>query len=160
MPLVLDMFGVLLLPQGLNEPLLEICRFWREKGEKVFGASNMIVQQHIELWHNPAIRAAFDEVYCSGRLGASKPDPAFFALVTAKINVPPQDILFFDDSGTNVDAASRYGWQAHPYRTVSDLTAIADGFFMAQRGELKMATAPGDGTSPPGGMDSSLPFAN
>ena len=138
MPLVLDIFGVILMPQGLNTPLLDLCAAWRRDGEKVFGASNMTAIHNKELWEQPGIRAAFDEIYCSGQLGASKPDPIFFKAVSEKINVRPDQLLFFDDSGVNVEAAGRLGWEAYAFTDNRDIQTIANGFFLRHRADRKL----------------------
>lgn len=133
MPLVLDIFGVVLLQNGLNIPLLELCANWRKNGEKIYGASNMTAIHNKELWQQPGIREAFDEIYCSGILGVAKPDPVFYSTVTNKIGVMPEQILFFDDSGTNIEAAQRLGWEAYAFTDNRDLQTMADGFFIRHR---------------------------
>ncbi len=137
MPLVLDIFGVILMSQGLNTPLLDLCAAWRKDGEKVFGASNMTAMHNKELWQQPGIRDAFDEIYCSGQLGVGKPDPLFYSAVADKINVTPDKLLFFDDSGTNVDAANKMGWEAYSFSDNRELQTIATGFFQRQRVHAK-----------------------
>lgn len=54
-----------------------------------------------------------DDWFFSAELGLAKPDAALYALVTERLDVPPGEILFFDDRRVNVDAALRAGWQAH-----------------------------------------------
>ena len=135
MPLILDIFGVVLVRGGLNEPLLQRCIQWRRDGEKIYGASNMSVSEHITVMQNPLIAAAFDMIYCSGQLGVSKPDPVFFAAVREKLGLLPEHLLFLDDSGINVDAAQRLGWNAAVYTDVADAAARIDGFFANQRRE-------------------------
>lgn len=133
MPLVLDIFGVVLMQSGLNTPLLELCANWRKNGEKIYGASNMTAIHNKELWQQPGIREAFDDIYCSGLLGVAKPDPLFYNAVTQKTGVLPEQILFFDDSGTNIEAARRLGWEAYAFTDNRDLQTMADGFFIRQR---------------------------
>lgn len=59
--------------------------------------------------------ALFDEIYSSARLGVKKPAAAFFQAVTADLGVPVEQIMFWDDSQANVDAARGQGWQAELY---------------------------------------------
>lgn len=143
MPLVLDIFGLVILQNGLNEPLLRMCKHWREEGEKIYGASNMTAIQNDKLWDMPGVRDAFDDIYCSGLLGVSKPDPIFYSTVANKLHVMPEHILFFDDSGSNVEAARRMGWQAYVYSDERDLATTADGFF-AREHALKRTEIPGE----------------
>jgi FMN phosphatase YigB (HAD superfamily) len=133
MPLILDIFGVTFLQTGLNEPLLAQCAQWRKQGEKIYAATNMTASQFDQFWQDVSIRAAFDDFFCSSLLGVSKPDPVFFSTVATKLGEKPEDLLFFDDSGTNVDAAMRMGWEAYSYTDITDLKSIAEGFFDRQR---------------------------
>ncbi|HEY1096751.1 MAG TPA: HAD-IA family hydrolase [Alphaproteobacteria bacterium] len=142
MPLVLDIFGLVILQNGLNEPLLKLCANWRNQGEKIYGASNMSAIQNDKLWQMPGVRDAFDDIYCSGLLGVSKPDPVFYTAVTNKLHLQPEHILFFDDSGVNVEAARRMGWQAYAYSDEKDLSTIAEGFFAREHAHKRSEHAP------------------
>jgi FMN phosphatase YigB (HAD superfamily) len=145
MPLILDIFGVTFLQSGLNQPLLDACVRWRKQGEKVYAATNMTASQFDQFWQEPAIRAAFDDFFCSSLLGVSKPDPVFFSTVASKLGEKPENLLFFDDSGTNVDAAIRMGWEAYGYTDVTDMSSITEGFFARQRAtkRTELTGAPG-----------------
>lgn len=54
----------------------------------------------------------FDKIFLSFRLGYEKPDPEIYRLVIEGIGVNPADILFFDDSEDNCEAARRMGMQS------------------------------------------------
>ena len=58
---------------------------------------------------------ACDDIVYSAALGAMKPEPSYFDRATAKLG----EIIFFDDSQANVDAAAAAGWRAHLYRGVA-----------------------------------------
>jgi putative hydrolase of the HAD superfamily len=66
----------------------------------------------------------FDQVCCSWRIGAAKPEPEAFARVTELLDRAPSEVVFFDDSEDNVTAAAAFGWQAHRFTTVLDLQAV------------------------------------
>ncbi|WP_203568798.1 HAD family hydrolase [Aestuariimicrobium ganziense] len=53
------------------------------------------------------------EVFVSGVLGESKPDPAIFALVEKALGVPADQIVFVDDRQVNLDGAEAVGWRTH-----------------------------------------------
>ena len=53
-----------------------------------------------------------DELVYSDEVGLAKPDAAVYALVTARLGVRPEEVLFLDDVAANVDAARAAGWQA------------------------------------------------
>lgn len=133
MPLFLDIYGVIITWSGVNNALLDRCAYWRKQGVKIYGASNMSVFEHGRFMKDARFQAAFDEIFCSGHLGVSKPDPSFFAVLRDKTGELPENCLFIDDSGANVDAASRAGWQAAIYTDTADASARIDGFFDKQR---------------------------
>ena len=51
----------------------------------------------------------------SSRVGARKPDPAFFAALAEALDLPPAAILFVDDLAANVNAASGLGFRTYRY---------------------------------------------
>lgn len=54
----------------------------------------------------------FEQAFLSYRLQLQKPDPALYARVAEELGEKPEDILFFDDSLTNCEAAEQCGWKA------------------------------------------------
>ncbi len=54
----------------------------------------------------------FDKIFLSCELGVEKPEPEIFEKVVAGIGCQPADILFFDDSEVNCEAARKCGLQA------------------------------------------------
>ncbi len=54
----------------------------------------------------------FEKIFLSCELGVEKPDPEIFEKVVEGIGCPPGDILFFDDSEVNCEAARKCGLQA------------------------------------------------
>ena len=55
----------------------------------------------------------FDVCYSSHLLGLIKPDREIFEYVIRDLAVAPEEIVFFDDSLSNVEQAHRLGMQAH-----------------------------------------------
>jgi putative hydrolase of the HAD superfamily len=51
----------------------------------------------------------FDAVVISGEVGLRKPEPAIYALAAERLGLPPQQIVFVDDLGTNVRGAVEAG---------------------------------------------------
>lgn len=49
------------------------------------------------------------DIVVSGREGMIKPDPRIYALTCERFGLAPQDILFIDDSLTNVTSARAFG---------------------------------------------------
>lgn len=56
-----------------------------------------------------------DAIFASGETGVMKPDPEAFARVEAALAMAPHEILFIDDSPSNVAAAEQRGWLGWDY---------------------------------------------
>ncbi len=68
-----------------------------------------------------------DAVLLPARLGAAKPDPAFFAGVAAQLSVAPSEALYVgDDPEQDVAAAQRAGWRAIGVASLATLGALPD----------------------------------
>ena len=65
----------------------------------------------------------FRKEFISSRMKMLKPSRAIFDAAAAEIGLPPSEILFVDDSQTNVDGALDAGWQAILYVQGTDLGA-------------------------------------
>lgn len=59
------------------------------------------------------VTSHFDHSYSSHLLKRIKPDVEVFEFVTSDIGCRPDEVVFFDDSQLNVDAARAFGWEAH-----------------------------------------------
>lgn len=55
---------------------------------------------------------SFDHIFNSSEIGYAKPDPRVFAHVEQTLEATPADVVFIDDSATNVAAAASRGWDA------------------------------------------------
>jgi putative hydrolase of the HAD superfamily len=67
----------------------------------------------------------FDALYASAHLGMTKPAARFFEAVTTDLAVPVDQVIFWDDSQANVDAARAHGWQSELY---SDYGVFSEQF--------------------------------
>ena len=100
--------------------------YWFEKDAypdpEVLGWLRAHPARHVIGTNNETHRAAYIEetmgygahvetVFCSGRVGAAKTDPAFFARIEAWSGLPPDRILLVDDVAENIAAAEARGWQ-------------------------------------------------
>jgi len=63
----------------------------------------------------------FRDIVVSGVEKLAKPDPAIYALAEARFGLPPQAMLFIDDSLPNIEAARARGWHGHHFHDVSAL---------------------------------------
>lgn len=103
--------------------LPELARL-RTRGVRVHLATN---QEHVRaayLMDTLGLAAHVDGMLYSARLGARKPDVAFFAKAEAASGVPASELLLVDDSPDNVEAARRAGWHAIRWRRDSRPGAV------------------------------------
>ena len=70
----------------------------------------------------------FRKEFISCRMKMLKPSRAIFDAAAAEIGVPPEDILFVDDSQKNVDGALAAGWRAVLYVQGTDLGACVANY--------------------------------
>ncbi len=57
----------------------------------------------------------FDYVFVSYKIGLSKQEPEIWDLVSSKMNLSPDGLLFIDDSLKNIQIAKKKGIKAHLY---------------------------------------------
>ena len=74
----------------------------------------------------------FRKEFISCRMKMLKPSRGIFDAAAAEIGLPPSEILFVDDSRTNVDGALAAGWQAVYYAQGTDLRACVSGALSRQ----------------------------
>ncbi len=60
-------------------------------------------------------RANYEVIVDSSKVGLAKPDPAIYEYAQQLIKVPPEEILFIDNSQRNLDGAKKVGWQTFWY---------------------------------------------
>jgi putative hydrolase of the HAD superfamily len=70
-----------------------------------------------------------DACFYSNELGLRKPDPAAYLHVSRALDLPPGDIVFFDDSRENVEGAIAVGMQAHHVQGFADLARLLEERF-------------------------------
>lgn len=107
----------------LNEPLLDVVRQLKQHADcRLYIATN---QEHLRasrLWSHLGLHELFEDIFYAARIGATKPDPKFFAFVDARIGPQSEPPLFFDDSPKVIEGARKHGWEAVQFETVDDVT--------------------------------------
>jgi putative hydrolase of the HAD superfamily len=97
---------------NLNTPLLDAIKRLRQTGAALpYLATNQEDVRASNLWSHLGLRNVFVDIFYSARLGAAKPDPAFFAAVDTHLGPQSQPPLFFDDYETIAAAATAHGWE-------------------------------------------------
>jgi putative hydrolase of the HAD superfamily len=85
---------------------------WASKNYRVGLLSNImpgLISSLIESGKLPDIK--YDAIIDSSQVGAIKPEADIYKIAEGEAGVPPEEILFVDDSRTNLMAADRQGWK-------------------------------------------------
>jgi putative hydrolase of the HAD superfamily len=74
------------------------------------------------------IRELFDVIVESSRIGVRKPDPRFYELACAELDVSPGESVFLDDLGVNLKSARALGMTTikvdDPARAIAELETV------------------------------------
>ena len=123
------MAGLLVGMDPEKVPLLE------ELSQKytLYGLSNnneISVKRMHEIYEENGLdwQRIFKKEFISSRMKLLKPSREIFDAAAAEIGLPPAEILFVDDSQTNVDGALAAGWQAVYYEQGTDLRACLEAY--------------------------------
>ncbi len=87
-------------------------------GRRVIGTNN---EEHRTRYieQDLGYAAHVERVFSSGRMGAAKPDPGFFAQIERWADLPPGEMMLIDDVAGNVAAAKARGWQGFHFTDAS-----------------------------------------
>ena len=115
-----------------NLPMLAAVRELRSLGWPVYLATNQERHQVRYLLEDMRLGEITDGEFSSASIGERKPDAAYFARATRRLNLPPAQIVFWDDVQANVDAARLAGWTAHLFTDIAGFRAtlgmsVSDG---------------------------------
>lgn len=102
---------------SLDEALVGYVQKLRESGKQVVLATNQEKYRTEYMLKHMGFKGAFDKIYSSAHLGLKKPAVEFFAKVVEDLNVPKDEVLFWDDDQRNIDGALEYGIHAEFYTT-------------------------------------------
>jgi HAD superfamily hydrolase (TIGR01509 family) len=91
-----------------------------------FSNTNRTHQAHWEAAF-PRVAKAFEKIFVSWELGLRKPERPAFAKVCAEMGVQAGEVLFFDDTGENVDGARVAGLRAVHVTSPVDVGAALAG---------------------------------
>ena len=83
------------------------------RGVPIWGLTNMPAEKADWCLSLSPAFARFDGMVVSGREGAIKPDPRAYQRVLDRAGMAAGEMLFVDDSPTNIEAAHRLGFDVH-----------------------------------------------
>ncbi|NJL46470.1 MAG: HAD-IA family hydrolase [Leptolyngbyaceae cyanobacterium SM2_5_2] len=69
----------------------------------------------------------FDALFLSHQIGHLKPNAAIFEQVLAVLDIPANQVAFFDDGTRNVEVARELGMQAFQVNSPDQLWAVVEG---------------------------------
>ena len=103
--------------RNLRSDTLELMRRLKADGKRIGILSNMSPDFYERLFvpRAAAYRALADAEVISGLVKLYKPDKPIYDLMAQRMGLTPEQLLFLDDTASNVEAARRYGWQGEVY---------------------------------------------
>lgn len=105
----------------INEPLIKYIQQLRNKGMKCMLATNQESYRVSYIMKEMGFANTFDAFHASSSLGSKKPNSDFYnSLFTQLKDVQKNEVLFWDDTKINVDAAKSFGIHAELYLSFSD----------------------------------------
>ena len=94
--------------EGVVEAILKLKETY---GVACLSNTNDLHWEHLKSYLD--LNGLFDPAYASHEIHEAKPDMSCFQYVINDLAIPPEHILFLDDTQANVDAAKRSGIQTH-----------------------------------------------
>lgn len=108
---------------SLNLELLDHIKNMRQKPDLYIFTSETI-QDDPSL--KPFIEPVFKDVFSASKLGVDKKTPSAYKILTEKIGLAPEQILFVDDTYTNIEAAESAGLKAIHYSNYEQCIQLID----------------------------------
>ncbi len=109
---------------NLNKELIDSVVKLRDQDTKCYIATNQEINRAEYLWEDAGLSNYFDGIFASYEIGAKKPSTQYFDYVTNKLQMLPEEIIFFDSDPKIVDAASAYGMRAFLYSSFEEYKRI------------------------------------
>ena len=99
----------------INPGTLDWVQAVKESGFTVGVLSNMPMRFFEKNLRPSSWIKRFEKLVISGEIGLIKPDPAIFRYAANLAGNRPEEILFFDDTLRNVEAAQAFGFRAYHF---------------------------------------------
>jgi putative hydrolase of the HAD superfamily len=98
----------------------------RASGVRCFLATNQDEHRGRHMHENLGYAELFDDTFYSFELGVAKPDPAYFSAILSRLGLPAAEVLFVDDSATNVESARGVGLRAEQWHVDEGIDTLRD----------------------------------
>jgi putative hydrolase of the HAD superfamily len=99
----------------INEQLINYINEIKEKGINCYIATNQEKYRTEYLLKQMGFSKIFNKVFSSAQLGYRKPDENFYLSIIDRLKVDKDEIVFWDNSLTHIEAAKQFGIQAELY---------------------------------------------
>lgn len=105
----------------IDEELVKYIQQLRQKGIQCYLATNQEKYRATYMLDKMGFKDCFDQVFASAHLGHKKPDLEFFSKVMEKLSeIKKDEVLFWDDTLENIEAAIQFGIKAEFYTNFQD----------------------------------------
>lgn len=102
----------------LNQELLEYIKTKNNKFELAIYTS-MVLSTETEL--NKKLAPIFSKIFSAAELGLEKKDPRSYEAIIKSLNKNPDEVLFIDDTRSNLEAAKEAGLITHMFTDNSEI---------------------------------------
>lgn len=111
-----------------NSEMIELIKRLRSSGTMCYLATEQ-EKYRGDYMKNVMFKGMFDDYFITAELGLKKSDPKFFERIIELLNaddanLAPADVMFFDDSQSKVDAASKAGINAYLFTGVQQFKQV------------------------------------
>lgn len=110
----------------VDHEVLDAVGALRRNGMVCCIASNQHAQRADYMRTQLRYDATFDRQFYSCDVGHAKPDPAFFERIVTALDMPPAEVLFFDDHVVNAEAAAGIGIRGVHFEPNAGAERLAD----------------------------------
>lgn len=102
--------------ETLNEDMVALATELKEKKYQLFILSNNLRERsHYYEKHFPFLDKIFKKQYYSWKSGFIKPDPRAYQFLLTDNNLTPDEVIYFDDTPANIEAAQKLGIESHVF---------------------------------------------
>lgn len=109
----------------VHDDVLALVDSWRADGYRVCLATNQDLGRAEYMKNEVGYDRRMDGGYYSCDLGVGKPSARYFEIVLEDLGVEPGQVVFFDDSASNVRAARALGISAKQWKRGDDVAELA-----------------------------------
>ena len=113
--------------------VLDMAKTLRDTGYICCLASNQEQHRADFMKTTMGFASQFDALFFSCEIGFKKPDERFYAAVEAALGLTGDEIAFWDDTPSHVEAAQRRGWAAEIYTDYSSFSRQATELLERER---------------------------